>query len=838
MNISANQNDKTIFVSVAVGSVLFFSFLCLAIYYIQQTNLEHAWHDRTDRFMKTLQQEVADEASRMELLSTVYLLDNPKLKAAMRLRNRQQLLVDSQLDFERIKELFGITHMYFHDTQGVNILRVHQPARYGDVITRVTMQEAMKKGIFNYGYELGPLGTLTLRVVTPWYDGIGLIGYVELGKELELVVNKIAENENVNILMAIDKTQLNKQSYELSMKNKHIDSLWNEYSNFVMLNGKAAASVEIHDAIESVDLKQHGGSADVIKKGERYFSVSAVPIVAAGGQQIGDYYILTDISSEIISNYKILVATLLIGLLITIIFLSLFKSRLMILRKQSHVLLQSIHSTGESILIVDEHGQIEYTNPAFTHLTGYAADEVIGHSLKSLKAEHGNNDFYNTLKRSIKLQELWDGKITGAKKDGRIYSAKLTISPLYDESGSERVLSHYVAIQSDLTEIESLEQQFHQSQKMEAIGTLVGGIAHDFNNMLAGITGNLHLAQQAVSNDPKVGQRLANIETLSMRAAAMIQQLLTFARKGNVSLESMDISAFMNETFGLLETSMPESIRLEYSASDDALMIHGDQTQLHQVLLNLIGNARDALDGVTKDPCIHIALECTYIGDTGEQKFVGAKPGFFAHMSVQDNGSGIPADLLENLFEPFYTTKEQGKGTGLGLAMVFGAVKTHQGFVDVESIEGEGSVFHLYIPLLDQDKDSEDEDEDDSVVFEKGCGEVILLVDDEKHIIETGKVVLESLGYQVIVASNGEEAVHRFKRYGRDIDLCILDVVMPHMGGGDAAIAMRAIQPDVKIIFATGYDKNLLTDLNNEIIISKPFTVNAISRLIKETLEG
>ncbi len=495
----------------------------------------------------------------------------------------------------------------------------------------------------------------------------------------------------------------------------------------------------------------------------------------------------------------------------------------------------AIEQAGESIVITDKDGIVEYVNPYFTKLTGYSAEEVIGQTPGVLNSGHQDGAFYAMMWKTIGDGKIWRGKITDRKKDGSFYPATLTISPIYNDSENENTLTHFVGIQSDLTRIESLENQFHQAQKMEAIGTLVGGIAHDFNNMLAGITGNLFLAKQRAQEMPDVVQKLANIEELSCRAAEIIKQLLTFARKSKVSMKPLPLPALIKEALKLLHSSVPETITMHQDICHDSLTISGDGTQLHQVLMNLVNNARDALEGMA-DPTITVRLERFHTNDLFLEKHPYFTSGAYAHLSVQDNGCGIQSDFIDSLFEPFFTTKAVGKGTGLGLSMVFGAVKTHHGFVEVDSIEGAGSTFHIYLPLLQVKGDSGHSVQQHGII--EGHGELILLADDEQHIIEITREVLESLNYRVLTSSNGQEAVDIFKLRSEDIDLCLLDVVMPVLGGDQAAKIIKTIRPDMNIIFATGYDKAQLTDIDYEKILTKPFSIEALGRLIRQQLDS
>jgi len=269
---------------------------------------------------------------------------------------------------------------------------------------------------------------------------------------------------------------------------------------------------------------------------------------------------------------------------------------------------QGIEQAGESIVITNREGVIEYANPAFTALTGYSAEEAIGQTPRILKSGNQDAAFYEEMWNTITSGKVWKGKVIDKRKNGNFYPATLTIAPIFDDSRDISHCTHFIGIQSDLTEYEDLEHQFHQAQKMEAIGTLVGGIAHDFNNMLAGMTGNLYLAKQEAQSQSDMMLRLDNIEKISMRAADMIQQLLTFARKDMVSIKQIPLNPFIKETHKLLSVAVPEKIEMRQDVCAEPLQIKGDATQLHQVLLNLINNARDAVEAVDK-PVITTRLE-------------------------------------------------------------------------------------------------------------------------------------------------------------------------------------------------------------------------------------
>ncbi len=493
---------------------------------------------------------------------------------------------------------------------------------------------------------------------------------------------------------------------------------------------------------------------------------------------------------------------------------------------------QAIEQAGESVLITNRKGVIEYVNPAFTKVTGYSMQEAIGSKPEMLRSDRQDRQFYEAMWQTIAGGEVWEGALTNKKKDGMLYPVFMSISPIWDKGE----ITHFVCIQQDMSEQLLLEEQLRQSQKMEALGTLVGGIAHDFNNMLAGITGNLFLAQRKISGQPDAIEHIRHAESLSYRAGEMIAQLLTFARKGIVQKAPLSLSSFINEALKLSVTLIPENVDFHLSIDDDKLCIQGDHTQIQQILMNLLSNAKDAV-AENKKPKIHVFLKRYEATDSFRKAHPLMESDDFACLTVRDNGHGIPVEILENIFEPFYTTKPVGQGSGLGLSMVYGAMQMHGGVIDVDSSVAGGTSFHLYFPLIEEECPAPEAVYDTE--GQTGSGELILIVDDEPDIVQTGREVLQNLGYKVLIAASGGEAVALFTSHQHEVELVLSDIIMPDMNGMEMAKQIRTIRHDVPIIFATGHDKELVasgTELENAIILSKPFSIHQLGQTIHKLI--
>lgn len=391
----------------------------------------------------------------------------------------------------------------------------------------------------------------------------------------------------------------------------------------------------------------------------------------------------------------------------------------------------------------------------------------------------------------------------------------------------------------DITEQRGLEDQLRHAQKMEAIGTLVGGIAHDFNNTLAAIQGNVYLARRASEGNEVVLDKLNAVEKMGGRAADMIKKLLTFARKDAVRIVTFSMNELVEETVMLARRGFAEDVEIRSEISDQNLPVGGDVSLLEQVILNLLNNAYDAVSQV-ESPMISCSLQHYQADQFLRIRHPELEGDAFALLVIRDNGYGIPEKNLKNIFEPFFTTKEVGKGTGLGLSMAYGAIHNHGGVIEVSSKQGEGCEFKIYLPICSETGVSTGDELIDGVV--RGEGETILLADDHHDMRKSSAEVLSELGYQVIEAVDGEQAVELFNANRERLDIIISDVVMPKMSGIDAVRHIRALGGDLPVVFVSGYseEKTGLVDgtLANSRLLAKPYDVGELSQLLRHLIEA
>lgn len=447
-------------------------------------------------------------------------------------------------------------------------------------------------------------------------------------------------------------------------------------------------------------------------------------------------------------------------------------------------------------IVFDQTGQpcsfrLLEVNPAFESLTGLKAQEIAGKTLLEVLP---------TIEAEV-LENFVRIALSGEPAHFEYYCTALDRSLKFSAYRPE---SNQVAcFIEDITKRKKLEEQLRQSQKMESIGTLAGGVAHDFNNILTVIMGSAALLQRKLRHEPEQEKLVNQILSSSERAARLTHSLLAFSRKQTIQLLSLDVNDVVSLQQDFLERIIGEDVRLETAFSSERLPVFADRSQLEQVLMNLAANARDAMaDGGV------LRIETSRIDSRGHSvEMAGCKPGQYAVISISDTGTGMDKATSTRIFEPFFTTKERGQGTGLGLSMAYGIISQHNGSISVYSEPGHGTVFRIYLPLQICPNSG-------FVVTERenppGGVETILLVEDDQHVRTTHSAILESIGYNVLSAAAGQEAIELFDKYLSRIALVILDVVMPGMNGKELCRRLRTRNPDVKVLFVSGYTADIL----------------------------
>ena len=511
------------------------------------------------------------------------------------------------------------------------------------------------------------------------------------------------------------------------------------------------------------------------------------------------------------------------------------------LQKDQHIaealvrkLSRAVEQSADTVMITDCNGIIEYVNPAFEALTGHTRDEVCGKTPRILKSGEQSAETYQELWKTLLSGNAYRGIMVNRKKNGELYYVEENICPVRDPVGK---ITHFIANGRDLTDRLRLEGQLLQAQKMDAIGRLAGGVAHDFNNLLTIITSYSELAMDAVPKGSGLESKLREILQAARRAAELTRQLLAFSRKQPQALRVVELNPIIESIAKTLPRLIGEDIELKFCPDERLGKVKVDAMQIEQVLMNLAANARDAMPQGG-----HLRIETSKVILDGE--YIHGKPaviptGSYALITITDDGVGIPRENLAHVFEPFYTTKPAGKGTGLGLATVYGIVKQNKGFIWVYSEHGLGTVFKIYLPIASGATLSPEAEVATNESIKRGS-ETLLLVEDEYALRHATAEFLRRQGYQVIEAKDGLEALTVARAHSTKIDIIVSDVVMPNMSGGELAKELLRVQPDARFLFVSGYAgktviDHKVVDLETN-FLEKPYTLRQLSAKIRAAL--
>ncbi len=501
--------------------------------------------------------------------------------------------------------------------------------------------------------------------------------------------------------------------------------------------------------------------------------------------------------------------------------------------EQLHKLSCAVEQSPALVVITDVQGHIEYVNPKFSQITGYTFEEVVGKTPRILKSDETPSAEYKQLWETITSGGEWRGEFHNRKKNGELYWELASISSIRNAAG---VITHFLAIKEDITERKQLAEQLLQAQKMEAIGQLAGGVAHDFNNLLTVIKGyaELLLARQ-LDDDDSLRHELEHIRKAGERASVLTRQLLTFSRKQTSKPEALNLNNIVTNVEKMLERLLGEDIHIVVVLDPTLGQVMADSGQMEQIIINLAVNARDAMPrgGRLTIKTANVQLDQAYTG-----QHPGLKAGPYITLTVSDTGVGIAEETQACIFEPFFTTKTPDKGTGLGLSIAYEIIRQGEGHISVFSEPGQGAAFKIYLPQIEAAAKTDEPDRSPAAL--SPGSETILLVEDDAGVRLVASRFLQSSGYSIIEAANGDEAIHLCQQYHSPIHLLLTDVIMPDMSGRQLAEHMETIRPDMQILYMSGHLTDTLKQYGveeaNMALIKKPFTLDSLARKVHEVL--
>lgn len=517
-------------------------------------------------------------------------------------------------------------------------------------------------------------------------------------------------------------------------------------------------------------------------------------------------------------------------------------SRIIIeLREAENALAQSeewyrtlVENTLDGYFILEaESGRFLFLNQRICELFGYSRDEAQGLSVWEVIAPGCHHILRSRLECWLGGKEPNPERAVyeARRRDGSSFRAEISASRVTFQG--KTVIQ---GVLRDITEREVLHRQLLQAQKMEAVGTLAAGVAHDFNNLLQTVQGYAELLRLRQGEGEDAGEQVQHIINAARRGSELTRQLLTFSRKIDSEKRPVDLNQKLTEVRNFLERTIPKMIEIELNLAEDLKLVNADPSQIEQVLMNLAVNARDAMPegGKLVIETRNVSLDEAYC-----KIHLGPEPGEYVLLGVSDTGEGMHKEPLERIFEPFYTTKACGKGTGLGLAMVYGIVKAHSGHIVCHSEPGKGTDFNIYLPVLEREAGSVEAQE--AEVALKGGSETILLVEDEETIMKLGEQILSEFGYPVLATSDGESGIELYRKHQKQVDLVILDLIMPGIGGKKCMEELLRLDPNARILIASGHfpsgPARKILDAGAAGYVNKPYEIRQMLQEIRRVLD-
>jgi signal transduction histidine kinase len=776
------------------------------------------------------------------------MLNDPKLYEALWDRDRDRLYALYAPLYQKYKERYALTHFYFHLPDRVNLLRVHKPDFFGDHIDRYTAREAERLHKMSAGLELGPLGTFTLRVVQPVFaDGI-LLGYLELGQEIDGLWTLIHKRLGVEVAVSIRKQTINRQQWEAGMKMLGRPTDWDRYKDEVLIyHSLSGFPSECDRFIHGASGHEHDRFKDEVRFDNRIWRILTHSLHDVSGAEVGDLLILRDITEVKTGFFRFAVVVISLALVLlagVIVFFYVMlrrtdqgiqaqQSRLVKSEEAQRSLLDAINRSGLFLLVVDTEYRVRYMNDVMIAACGDQVGklcyrDVAGYDEPCTHCQL--HEIVGSAEKTIYHEFTMAG--------GRTY--EMIAVPCVNSDGSVFKLE----VMRDITEQKQtvyekglLEQKLQRAGKMEAIGLLASGVAHDLNNILSGIVSYPELLLMQLPADSPLRPSLHAIMASGQRAAAVVADLLTVARGVACEKKTHDLNMLAQEYLDSPECRKLKSLypQISWQWRLDAVPAWIRCSPLHvkKIIMNLVTNGAEAIGG---DGVIEVSTVNQRVEDgSGQDGLVNA--GEYVVLRVRDSGPGISEEDKKHIFEPFYSRKALGRsGTGLGLAIVWNAIHDHEGAVTVDSSE-QGTCFTLYFPISSEpgDRVTDKIERDDF----SGNNEHILVVDDEPQLRDIASQMLHAFGYKVDSVCSGEQAVQFVRDNG--VDLIVMDMQMGSgMNGRQAYEEIVTLRPGQKAIIASGFSES--DDVKNALqrgaggFIKKPYSMEQLGQAVKEAL--
>ncbi|SHJ11219.1 Signal transduction histidine kinase [Malonomonas rubra DSM 5091] len=825
LKVPLRSVQQRLFIPLAVGFIILLLSFSAALIYSQRSNLIRATGELLESSYDELFLLLDEQSDSLSALASLLLTDN-ELAPLLKYQQRDVLLNRYQQRFLELRDKNHVTHFYFHRSDQTNLLRIHKPGQADDFIDRITMKQAVETGCPSSGIELGPLGTFTLRAVTPVELDGEIVGYVELGREIEDAMSMIHRRYGTECIVAIDKLFLERETWEQGMRMLGREPEWDSFPQYVITYSSLEAGESFAHRLLSADL-----TSFTVDTG-KHWHVLAKSLPDAAGAKVGKLILLHDMTEQ----QRFFVQLFIIEGCGTLILLLVFFAYLVYVRKNNQMLvdqqerllsnndqiqnyIDAIDKMGLGLRVIDENFKVQTANPTFRSWFADWSEKTCSKSV--LNDDTPCPDCVRETGRSCHYQR--------ETADGRVFDVAAT--PIHNPDGSISVMEVF----NDITERRKSDQQQMRIEKLESIGVLAGGIAHDFNNLLAGIYGNIALAKRKLDAENPAGKYLTQAEKSLNRATNLTSKLLTFAKGGAPVVGHVSLGDLVRE---VVEFDLSGgNVKPVFQQADNIWVAEVDKGQVQQIFSNLTLNA---LQAMPNGGHLYVDLENCDGYKTADGATVAGK---FIRVRFRDEGSGIPPEMLDDIFDPYFTTKQSG--SGLGLATAYSIIKKHRGQIMVESEVGKGTIFTLYLPASPEVNMAGAMDVNDGRIGSE-LNARILVVDDEEIVRTLTAEILTGIGCRVTPVENGVLALEEYRRAkdsGSAYELVILDLTIPGgMGGKEVARHLLEIDPEVQMIVSSGYADDAImanyADYGFKDVVSKPFTVEKLTAVVEQVLSS